>query len=154
MAVASERRGQAALLWFPIVLIFLYMTIYFMSTYNTNAALERAAERVMREKCNSVLVTLQNVNAPNSEASLMDHVYQHLTLEDQIVPENELRSYIRNVLASVNVSGYGLGFVASYENQKFKVYAGAEGELLHQSSLTLAYGPQELTVAVQFLGGS
>jgi hypothetical protein len=154
MAVASERRGQAALLWFPIVLIFLYMTIYFMSTYNTNAALERAAERVMREKCDSVLVMLQNVNAPDSETSLMDHVYQHLTLGDQTVSENELRSYIRNILASVNVSGYGLGFVASHENQKFEVYAGAEGELLHQSSLTLAYGPQELTVTVRFLGGS
>ena len=153
MAIASDRRGQAALLWFPIVLIFLYMSIYFMSTYNTNVALEHAAARVMREKCDSVLTTLQHANAPGSQSSLMDHVYQHLALEEQTIPENKLKLYIRNVLTSVSVTNYDIGFIAVHENKEFEVYTGAGRIPLYQSSLSLVYGPEELTVAVQFLKG-
>ena len=141
-------RGQAGLLWFPVVLIFLYMTIYFMCAYSSGSALEQAAARVMQQKSEGIIATLRAAPAPGAEVPLLEQISERLVLQIQA---DELKPHVERVLEATRPSNYDVIFIARFGDRAFEVRTGDAKNLRHRLRQTIVHGGQTIEVLVQFL---
>ena len=141
-------RGQAGLLWFPVVLIFLYMTIFFMCAYSSGSVLERAADRVMQQKSEGIIATLRAAPAPGARVSLLEEISERIVLQ---ISTDELGPYVERILEAARPSNHDVAFTARFGNSVFEVRTGDARSLRYQLSEKIAYAGYTIDVLVQFL---
>jgi len=141
-------RGQAGLLWFPVVLIFLYMTIYFMCAYSSGSALEQAANRVMQQKSEGIIITLRAARLPGAAVPLLEQISERLVLQ---TPADELKPYTKHVLEATRPSNYDVAFTARFGDRTFEVRTGDASNLSYQLSQKIVHAGHTIDVLVQFL---
>jgi len=141
-------RGQAGLLWFPVVLIFLYMTIFFMCAYSSGSALEQAANRVMQQKSGGIITTLRTAPAPGTQAPLLEQISERLVLQTSA---DEFKPYVKHVLEAAKPSNYDVAFIVRLEDRAFEVHTGDANSLRYQLNSKLSHAGHTIDVFVQFL---
>lgn len=141
-------RGQAGLLWFPVVLIFLYMTIFFMCAYSSGSALEQAAARVMQGRSEGIIDVLRSAPAPGTQAPLLEQISERLVLQTST---DEFKPYVKRVLETVKPTNYDVIFIARFEDRVFEVRTGDASNLRYQLDSKLPHAGYTIDVLVQFL---